>query len=77
MSCDKKIIKIIDWLNQAGLHKEASDLADLLAGSDDAELSSKIRKLKIERARMIALSGAFRGNNIHSNPGKNFSIRYN
>ena len=57
MSYDKKIESIMRWLADAGLHKEAAELAGLLAGSDDAELSSKIRKLKIERARMLAVSG--------------------
>ena len=67
----------MDWLSQAGLHKEAAELADLLAGSDDAELSNKIRRLKIERARMIALNGALDRINRRRPPGKNFSGRYN
>ena len=57
MSYERKIEKTMEWLQKAGLLKEAADLADLLAGSDDAELLNKIRKLKIERARMIALNG--------------------
>lgn len=57
MSYERKIKKTMEWLQKAGLLKEAAELADLLAGSDDVELSNKIRKLKIERARMIALNG--------------------
>lgn len=57
MSCERKIEETMEWLQKAGLLKEAADLADLLAGSDDAELLNKIRKLKIERARMIAFNG--------------------
>lgn len=57
MSYERKIKKTMEWLQKADLLKEAAELADLLAGSDDVELSNKIRKLKIERARMIALNG--------------------
>ena len=57
MSYERKIEKTMEWLQKVGLLKEAAELAGLLAGSDDAELLNKIRKLKIERARMIALNG--------------------
>jgi len=73
MSYDKKIESIMSWLMDAGLHKEAAELADLLAGSNDAELSSKIRKLKIERARMLAVSGAANRASRLRHRGKNFT----
>lgn len=65
MSYEDKLEKTIEWLHGAGLRKEAIELLALLskdANSDD--IYAAIRRLRIERARMIALGrAAKRGNN--------------
>lgn len=56
MSYEDKLKKTIDWLHDSGLRKEAIELLALLSkDASDDDIYAAIRKLKIERARMIAL----------------------
>tara|TARA_B100001094_G_scaffold241771_1_gene237701 strand:- start:4252 stop:4443 length:192 start_codon:yes stop_codon:yes gene_type:complete len=61
MSYKDKLKETIDWLRGAGLRKEAIELLALLSkDADDADVYAAIRKLRIEKARMIALGKGFR-----------------
>jgi len=65
MSYEDKLKETIDWLHSAGLRKEAIELLALLSkDANNENIYAAIRKLKIERARMIALGrAAKRGSN--------------
>lgn len=57
MSFDDKLKEAVEWLQNMGLRKEAIELLNLLsknAGDDD--IAATIRKLRIERARMMVLT---------------------
>ena len=62
MSYEAKLKEATDWLYSVGLRKEAIELLALLSkDANDDDLYAAIRRLRIERARMIAVGKSFRG----------------
>ena len=62
MSYEAKLKEATDWLYRVGLRKEAVELLALLSkNANDDDLYAAIRKLRIERARMVAVGKSFRG----------------
>lgn len=61
MSYEDKLKETIEWLHSVGLRKEAIELLALLSkDANNNDIHTAIRRLRVERARMIALGKSFK-----------------